>query len=230
MLRSLRARRTLFLSIAGVLAAGAGCKTPGASRSLSGGDAGALLESPTSSAAPVADGGVAAESDSPDNDPLSEIASARLGPPSGTSDELRARVQHLLDAIAQGEPDLGRDILAPKKAYLALQTKHDAHHTYESDVVVPYRRRVRGLSKKRGLKDATVGSLSFGENISLVTLPPPKGGGAEANVVERSAEKPPAPMWRARRVRLTARGKSGSTTYAIAEMIAYEGAWYVLHL
>jgi len=135
-------------------------------------------------------------------------------------------VQHLLDAIAQAEPDLGRDILLPKKAYLALQTKHDAHHTYESDVVVPYKRRVRALSKKRGLKDAALGSLSLGENITLVTPLPPKVAEAGAPAPEKAPEQ----MWRARRVKLTARGKSGGTTYAIAEMIAYEGAWYVLHL
>ncbi len=194
--------------------------------------AAAALATPSSgagatSSAPTATASSTARATSEDDDLLS---SAYAGPPPTASPELRARVQHLLDAIAQSEPDLGKDMLLPKAAYTAIAQKRDAHHTYESEVVVPYKKRVRALAKRRGLKDAKVGSLTMGAPATMVTRPVAQLAASDAGTNLNPTPVDTRPMWRAHRVQLTARGASGSTTYVIAEMIAYGGAWYVVRL
>jgi len=135
-------------------------------------------------------------------------------PPS--SEELQARGRHLLEAIAQDNPQLAMDILFPRDGFAATRDAADPARAWEKAVHGPFVRNVHQLHKRlRGLAGAQLVSLELGQ--AVVQLSPRK----------REWKRP---LWRVRHSRLNVIVNGRAQRVDIPEMTSWRGAWYVTKL
>lgn len=154
-------------------------------------------------------------------------ASADAGPaiedvamPSASGEELDARMKHLVEAIAQGNPDLAGDVVFPRDAYIQTRDSTDPQKGWEKKIKGSFKRNVESLHKKamKGTgEDATAKFVSFELGHSILQITPKKKDWKR-------------PLWRVKHSKLTFAVDGKQRHIDIAEMTAWRGAWYVTKL
>lgn len=136
-------------------------------------------------------------------------------PPAG-SEELSARMRHLLEAVAQGNADLAGDVLFPRDAFLLLRDSPDPAKTWEKRVQQPFVRSVERVHKHtKGIAGARFVGFELGRSV-------------QQQSAKRREWK--APVWRVKGSKLTFVVDGKQHQIRIGEMVAYRGSWYVMRL
>ncbi len=157
--------------------------------------------------AAVRDAAVEAEASAP----LDEAAM-----PASGGEELSNRMKHLLEAIAQNNPDLANDVLFPREGYTSAKDLPDPAKAWEKRVQALFKRSVERSHKRiKGVANAKFVSFELGK--SVVQLSPKK----------KDFKKP---LWRVKHSKLTYSIDGKTHHITIAEMTAWRGAWYVTRL
>lgn len=139
-----------------------------------------------------------------------------LALPQVASDELSARMRHLLEAVAQSNPDLAGDVLFPRDAYIACRDSVDPQKAWEKRVSNAFRRSVERTHKRtRGIQNAKFVGFELGH--AIVQLTPKKSDFKKA-------------LWRVKHSKLTFTIAGEMRSLDIAEMTAWRGSWYVTRL
>jgi len=136
--------------------------------------------------------------------------------PGGVTPDLEARMRHLLEAVAQNNPDLAGDALFPREAFVATKDVADPQKLWDKKVSGGYRRSIERMHKHlKGAEHAKFVSFELGRGIAQIT---PK---------KKDFKKP---LWRVKhsKIAFTVDGKARHLD--IAEMTAWRGAWYVTRL
>jgi hypothetical protein len=138
-----------------------------------------------------------------------------FGVPTASNDDLTQRMRHLLEAIAQNNPDLANDLLFPREAYVAVRDTRDPSKVWDEKVAGRFRLTIKRLHTRiRGVDRAKFVSFELDKSVTQV---PPK----------KHFKKP---IWRVvnSKLRFTIDGKPHSLH--VAEMIGWRGNWYIAHL
>lgn len=136
--------------------------------------------------------------------------------PHGSSEELAARMRHLLEAIAQDNPDLASDVLFPRDAYAMVKDAPDPQKAWEKKVQGLFRRAVERTHKRtKGIEGAKFVSFELGKAITQIT---PK---------KKDFKRP---LWRVKHSKLSFSIEGKTRHLEIAEMTAWRGNWYVTRL
>lgn len=136
--------------------------------------------------------------------------------PATSSEDLQTRMRHLLEAIAQDNPDLAGDALFPREGYVAARDVSDPQKAWDKKVSSLFRRSVeRTHAKMKGIGQAKFVSFELGH--AIVQLTPKK----------KDFKKP---LWRVKHSKLTFSIDGKTRQLDIAEMTAWRGAWYVTKL
>jgi hypothetical protein len=196
----------VLLAVGGALAlSGCGDKTSAAV----GGDAGDASADARLSDAAGAEGGSTTGGDAGDS-------ALDLAMPAAANEELAGRMRHLLEAIAQSNPDLAGDVLFPRDAYMASRDAVDPQKAWERKVSGAFRRSVERTHKRtKGVANAKFVSFELGHSIAQLT---PKKHDFKR------------PLWRVKHSKLTFTIEGKTRHLDIAEMTAWRGAWYVTRL
>jgi hypothetical protein len=136
--------------------------------------------------------------------------------PQPPSEELAARMRHLLEAIQQNNADLANDVVFPRDAFAASKDVPDPQKAWEKRLSDRFRRAVdRTHKRNKGIEQAKFVSFELGHSITQLT---PK---------KKDFKKP---LWRVKhsRINFTVDGKSKHID--VAEMTAWRGSWYVTRL
>lgn len=136
--------------------------------------------------------------------------------PPRQSDELTLRMRHLMEAIANDNADLGRDLLYPRKAFLKAHEGKDTAKLWDDTIYGAFKKEVHRLHTKiPGIARATFQSYDVGQVASDV---PPR-----------------AREW----VSLTHHARHGKlilivdrkpVVIPIGELVAHNGYWYLVKL
>lgn len=141
---------------------------------------------------------------------------ADLVMPQAATEELAARMRHLLEAIAQDNADLAGDIVFPRDAYMATRDAADPQKAWEKRVSGAFHRAVERTHKRnKGIETAKFVGFELGH--AIVQLTPKK------HDFKR-------PLWRVKHSKLTFTTEGKIRHLDIAEMTAWRGAWYVTRL
>jgi len=144
------------------------------------------------------------------------LASDDLALPPIMSAELDARMRHLVEALAQANPELAFDALFPRDAFIALWDVTDSQKAWEKRLLTPFRRGIeRSHATLKGMSKATFVSLELGHTI------------VHAAPKRREWRQP---LWRAKQSRLNFVIEGKPHHIVIPEMTAWRGAWYVTRL
>jgi hypothetical protein len=136
--------------------------------------------------------------------------------PMASGEELDARMKHLVEAIAQGNPDLAGDVVFPRDAFIQTRDSADPQKGWEKKIRGSFKRGVEGLHKKtKGADGARFVSFELGHSIVQIT---PK---------KKDWKRP---LWRVKHSKLTIAVDGKQRRIDIAEMTAWRGAWYVTKL
>jgi hypothetical protein len=199
MSRSGRALVIVALATASMIG---GCEGKGTAQAV---DAAVMLASHPDAAieggtASVADGGV-----------LEDTAM-----PAATGEDLQTRMRHLLEALAQNNPDLAGDALFPRDGYVTVKDSADPQKAWDKKVSGSFRRSIERMHKRmKGIEHAKFVSFEIGH--SVVQLTPKK----------KDFKKP---LWRVKHSKLSFTIDGKARHIDIAEMTAWRGAWYVTRL
>lgn len=151
----------------------------------------------------------------------SDAAAVDAGPPddaipAATSAELQTRGRHLLEAIAQDNPDLGVDMLFPRDAWAASRAIADPAKQWDLKVKPAWEAAIRSLHKRtKNVSRAQFVSLEIGGQVQRVEL---------------SKKEWSKPLWRVKKSRLTYTLEGQTHHFEVAEMVGWRGAWYVTKL
>lgn len=182
-----------------VLLAAAGCGERGGGAAADAGEAAVVLRSADESDAAAADAGV-----------------EDTAMPAASGEELAARMRHLLEAVAQDNPDLASDVLFPRAAYAATKDLPDPAKAWEKRVQGAFKRHVSHTHKRiKGIEGAKFVSFELGR--SIVQLTPKK----------KDFKRP---LWRVRHSKLTFTLDGKTRHLDVAEMTAWRGSWYVIRM
>jgi hypothetical protein len=144
------------------------------------------------------------------------LSEADLVMPPATSDELPLRMRHLLEAIAQNNPELANDALFPRDAYVSTRDAADPQKAWEKRLSGAFHRAVERTHKRiKGMENAKFVSFELGHSITQLT---PKRHDFKR------------PLWRMKHAKLTFTIEGKQRHLDIAEMTAWRGAWYVTRL
>jgi hypothetical protein len=139
-----------------------------------------------------------------------------LAPPPTPNEELFGRMRHLLEAVAQDNPDLAGDILFPRDAYLATRDSVDPQKAWEKRVQGQFHRAVERTHKRmKGIENAKFVGFELGHSVSQLT---PKKHDFKR------------PLWRVRHSKISFTIDGKVRHLDIAELTAWRGAWYVTRL
>lgn len=126
------------------------------------------------------------------------------------------RGRHLLDAIAQESPALAGDLLLPRDAFALARDTKDPTASWERFVWVPFKKKVTALRKRNG-EWVRAQIVAFELGPSVTRLPPKKREWKQ-------------PMWRARHSRFLVSVDGKSQRIDVAEMMSWNGVWYISRL
>lgn len=144
------------------------------------------------------------------------LSEADLVMPPQTSEELPLRMRHLLEAIAQNNPELANDALFPRDAYISTRDAADPQKAWEKRLSGAFQRAVERTHKHtKGMENAKFVSFELGHSITQLT---PKKHDFKR------------PLWRVKHSKLTFTIEGKQRHLDIAEMTAWRGAWYVTRL
>jgi hypothetical protein len=136
--------------------------------------------------------------------------------PPDSSEELKGRARHLLEAIAKDEADLATDVLFPRDAWLQARDSTDLGRDWDTHVAAAFRKGIHALSRHHhDLDRAQFASLEVGHAMAQAT---PKRRGWKQ------------PLWVVHGSRLSFVVDGRTHTLPIREMTAWRGAWYVTRL
>jgi len=137
-------------------------------------------------------------------------------PPQTANEDLSARMRHLLEAVAQNNPDLAGDALFPRDAYIATRDAPDPQKAWEKRLSGQFKRHVERTHKRtKGVESARFVGFELGH--SIAQLSPKK------HDFKR-------PLWRVKHSKLSFTIEGKQRHLEIAEMTAWRGAWYVTRL
>lgn len=136
--------------------------------------------------------------------------------PRASSDELDTRMRHLLEALAQDNPDLAADVLFPRDAFIATKDLAEPQKAWEKKVSGGFTRSIARLHKRmKGIERAKFVSFELGHSVVQIT---PK---------KKDWKRP---LWRVKHSKLAFTIDGKTRHLDIAEMVAWRGAWYVTRL
>lgn len=136
--------------------------------------------------------------------------------PASSGEDLQARMRHLLEAVAQNNPDLAGDALFPRDAYVATKDVGDPQKAWDKRVSSGFRRSIERMHKRmKGIERAKFVSFEIGHSVVQIT---PK---------KKDFKKP---LWRVKHSKLTFTIDGKTRHLDVAEMTAWRGAWYVTRL
>lgn len=136
--------------------------------------------------------------------------------PASSGEDLETRMRHLLEAIAQNNPDLAGDALFPRDAYVSARDTPDPQKAWDKKVSTAFRRSIERTNRRmKGVSQAKFVSFELGH--SIVQLTPKK----------KDFKKP---LWRVKHSKLTFLVDGRARHLDIVEMTAWRGAWYVTRL
>lgn len=157
------------------------------------------------------EGGRAAAATADAGPSLEDVAMPQAGGP-----ELDARMRHLVEAIAQNNPDLAGDVVFPRDAFSATKDLADPQKAWEKKVSGSFRHAIERTHKKlKGAEQAKFVSFELGHSVVQIT---PK---------KKDWKRP---LWRVKHSKLTFTIDGKQRHLDIAEMTAWRGAWYVTKL
>ena len=137
-------------------------------------------------------------------------------PPATANEDLSARMRHLLEAVAQNNPDLAGDAVFPRDAYVSTRDAADPQKAWEKKLSGAFRRHVERTHKRtKGVESARFVGFELGH--SITQLSPKK------HDFKR-------PLWRVKHSKLSFTIDGKQRHLDIAEMTAWRGAWYVTRL
>lgn len=141
---------------------------------------------------------------------LDDVAAPTAG------DELSLRMRHLVEAIAQNNPDLASDVLFPRDAFVALKDVSNPAEAWEKKGLGAFRRDVERIHRRtEGAARAKFVSFEL--------------GGAVIQIVPKKKDFK-KPLFRVRNSTLTFAVDGKVQRLTIDEMTSWRGAWYVTHL
>jgi hypothetical protein len=136
--------------------------------------------------------------------------------PASGGEDLQTRMRHLLEAVAQNNPDLAGDALFPRDGYVLARDAADPQKAWDKRVSGLFRRNVERTHKRmKGIQNAKFVSFELGH--SIVQLTPKK----------KDFKKP---LWRVKHSKLSFTIEGKLRHMDVAEMTAWRGAWYVTRL
>jgi hypothetical protein len=136
--------------------------------------------------------------------------------PTVSTEELRRRAQHLIEAIAQDSPALAGDLIFPREGFVSARDTRDPTKAWERSVSNPFERRIATLHKRfHGLEQAQVVSVELGH--------------AAAQMTPRTHEWK-KPLWRVKHSRVLVSVGGKVQRLELPELTAWRGAWYVTRL
>jgi hypothetical protein len=186
---------------------GAGCSERSKAAAADGGDS-ALLSRPSDGGA-GGEGGAASAADG--GLPIEDLAM-----PQPSTEELTARMRHLLEAVAQNEPGLAGDVVFPRDAFIATRDATDPQKAWEKKLSSTFRRSIeRSHKRTKGIENARFVGFELGH--SMVQEPPKK-------------HEWKRPLWKVKHSKVTFTIDGKPRHLEIAEMTAWRGAWYVTKL
>ena len=136
--------------------------------------------------------------------------------PPFASDELTTRAKHLLEAIANDNPDLATDIVFPRDAYLTVKDVGEPGKHWDAKVLAAFKREVKALHKRtKGVERAIFTSFELGQPA------------AQAMPKKHDLKRM---LWRAKRSRLGFTIDGKPSHFDVVEMTGWRGSWYVTKL
>lgn len=136
--------------------------------------------------------------------------------PPFTSEELKTRARHLLEAIQKDDGDLAADLVFPRDAYLGVKDVPDPGKHWDSKVLGAFRGSVHVLHRRtKGVERAIFTGFELGQPASEA-LP-------KRHDLKRM-------LWRARRSRLSFTIDGKPSHFDVMEMTGWRGSWYVTKL
>jgi hypothetical protein len=139
-----------------------------------------------------------------------------LAMPAPESEELSARMRHLLEAVAQNNPALANDALFPRDAFIQTRDAPDPQKAWDKRLEGAFRRSVeRSHKRTKGIEGAKFTGFQLGHAVMQ--------GAPKKHEWKR-------PLWRVKHSKLTFTLEGKPRHLEIAEMTAWRGAWYVTRL
>jgi hypothetical protein len=136
--------------------------------------------------------------------------------PLATGDELLQRMRHLLDAAAQNNADLARDVVFPREAFLEVKDTKDPGKAWDTKVLAPFRRSMSHMAARtKGMDKAKFVEFELGTTVVR----------SKARKHEYKCD-----LWHVKRSRIVFTIDGKVHRLDIAEMTSFRGAWYVSRL
>lgn len=148
--------------------------------------------------------------------PFVDAGASESAMPVAGGEELTARMRHVLDAIAQNNADLARDVVFPREAYLEIRDAKDAGKAWDQKILSPFRKSIqRTNTHTRNIDKAHFVEFELGHTVT------------------RGAHKKhefKADLWHVKHSRIVFTVEGKTHHLDIAEMTSYRGAWYITRL
>lgn len=136
--------------------------------------------------------------------------------PASDSDDLSARARHLLEAIAQDNPDLATDLVFPREAWSSARNGPEPEKRWDKKVKSGFSAAIHGWAKRSpDIRRAQFTSFEIGKTVTRV---------------EPKRREWKRPFWRVLHSRLSFTVDGRSRYLEVAEMVGWRGAWYVVRL
>ncbi len=152
---------------------------------------------------------------------LDALALMEAGPPDDalpepSSAELTTRAKHLLEALRDGNPDLCRDIVFPRNAYMATRDADDPGKQWDDRFKPKFDKDIKRVTRRtRGIDRAAFVSFDIGHQIVKA---------------EPKHKEWKVGLWQVRDNTLTFSIDGKEHKLEIREMTAWRGSWYVTRL
>ncbi|MCL2779030.1 MAG: hypothetical protein FWD73_13595 [Polyangiaceae bacterium] len=138
-----------------------------------------------------------------------------FGAPTESNDDLAQRMRHLLEAIAQNNPDLANDLLFPREAYVAVRDTRDPSKVWDQKIADHFRSAIKRLHTRiKGVDRAKFVSFELDKSVTQVQ---PK----------KHFKKP---IWRVKNSKLTFTIDGKPHSLHVVDMVGWRGNWYIMRL
>lgn len=136
--------------------------------------------------------------------------------PATNDPDLEQRMKHLLEAIAQNNPDLAGDALFPRDGFALAKEAADPQKVWDKSIQTSFKRSIEVLHNRfKGVEHAKYVSFEIGHSIKQLPI------------AKKNYKKP---LWSVSRSKIRFTIDGSDHTLEIAQMVAWRGAWYVTHL
>lgn len=136
--------------------------------------------------------------------------------PASSSAELTTRGRHLLEALAQDNPDLAADILFPRDAWANARDGQDPTKQWEEKIKPGFQASIHYWNKHtKDIARAQFVSFEIGKTVQQLT---PK------------KKEWKRTLWQVKHSQLGFSIDGQAKHIEIAEMVGWRGAWYIVHV